>query len=236
MLGWVEFFIAGMVFFLTHRVPTIPRVRAHLVARLGERGFVIAYALLSLVLLVWLIVAAGRAPYIEVWAPAAWQTFVPILVMPFVCLLAAFSIGAPNPLSFGGGTSDAFDPAHPGIVGVARHGILWALALWSAAHLVPNGNLAHVLLFGGSLGFALYGMALIDRRKQRALGRARWEELALATSSWPLQSLFAGRWHPRVSEFSRAMCVRFGIALGAYLTLLWVHEWVIGVNPWPIVG
>ena len=38
--------------------------------------------------------------------------------------------------------------------------------------LVPNGDLAHVILFGTFAGFALLGQRLIDRRKRREMGKA----------------------------------------------------------------
>ncbi len=232
-MDWAEFIAAGLVFLASHRVPTIPVVRARLAGALGERGFLIGYSLVSLGLLSWLILAAGRAPYVELWRPAPWQAWVPSLAMPVVCLLAAFAIGAPNPLSFGGGPAARFDPDRPGIAGVARHALLWALAIWSATHIVPNGDLAHVILFGAFAVFSLYGMRIIDRRKQRQLGMARWNDLARATSSWPLQALLDGRWRPDLGRMGRGAGLRLAIAVAVYLGLLWSHEAVIGVSPWP---
>ncbi len=235
-MDWAEFFIAGALFLLTHRVPTIRSVRARFVEVFGIRGFIIGYSLLSLAMLAWLIVAAGRAPYVEVWAPAAWQAWVPNVVMPVAVLLIVFSVGAPNPLSFGSSDPSKFNPARPGVVGVARHGLLWGLALWSASHLIPNGDLAHIILFGVFFMFSIYGMRVIDRRKQRELGQARWNELAHATSFWPLQSLFMGRWRPRLSDLGRDTLLRLIIAVIAYaVLLLWLHAGVLGVEPWPVL-
>ncbi len=236
MMGWFEYIAAGVLFLVTHRVPTIPSIRAHLIDALGARGFIVGYSVVSLVLLTWLIVAAGRAPFIELWAPAAWQAWVPNVLMPIVCLLAVFSIGVPNPLSFGGSDSERFDPNQPGIVAVARHGILWALALWSACHIIPNGNLAHVILFGAFCAFSLFGMWIIDHRKQHQMGLARWNALARATSFWPLQALFEGRWRPSLSDVGPKMLNKFVVALVVYLALLWLHPWLIGVSPWPVLS
>jgi uncharacterized membrane protein len=230
MSSWVEFATALVVFFASHAVPTRPAVKGRLVAVLGSAGFTLAYSVLSTAVLAWLIVAAGRAPYVQLWLPAAWQAWGPALAMPLACLLLAHAIGQPNPLSFGGARPERFDPERPGIAGVARHPLLLALALWAGAHLLPNGDLAHGLLFGLFLGFSLLGMALIDRRKRRQMGEADWSRLAARTSLWPLAALITGRWHPTLApDFPRLIA-----AAALYGALLWLHPPLIGVSAWPL--
>ena len=189
--GWGEFTAALALFLSSHVLPTRPPLRQRLVAAFGERGFALGYSLLSLPALAWLIAAAGRAPYVELWAPAPWQAWVPNLVMPLVFLLLAFGLAAPNPLSFGGARNDLFDPERPGVVSLSRHPLLLALALWALAHLAPNGDLAHALMFSLLGAFALLGMAGVDMRKRRMLGEARWSLLARRTSIVPLAAWLA---------------------------------------------
>lgn len=230
MNGWIEFVAAFAVFLLSHAIPARPPVRAALVRALGELGFLLAYSLGSIAVLTWLIVAAGRAPFVEIWSFAPWQMWVPNLALPLACQFAAFGVGAANPLSFGGDPRKAFDPDHPGVAGVVRHPLLWAIALWSGAHVVPNGDLAHVLLFGFFALIALLGMVIIDRRKRRQLGAERWRALAARTSFWPFAALVAGRFRPVVWRISP---LRLGIGVAAWLTLLLLHPVVIGVSPLP---
>ena len=99
MTGGLEFAIALVVFFLSHAIPTMRPVRAVLVGRLGERAYLALYGALSVVLLLWLVSAAGRAPYIALWTPARWHALVPIVVMPIAFALAGAGLAAPNPLS-----------------------------------------------------------------------------------------------------------------------------------------
>lgn len=233
-MGWLEFITAGLLFLISHRVPALPSVRARLTNMMGERGFVITYAGMSLVLLVWLIVAAGRAPYVALWPFEAWQTWVPIIAMPIAFLLLVFSIGVPNPLSFGGGDETRFDPRHPGSVGFARHGILWAFALWSLGHMIPNGDVAHVVLFGVLALFSLTGMLVIDRRKKRQLGTERWQKLAHATSLWPGQSILTGRWTPQFWPITPNTLTRLVLAMVLFLGTLWLHDYATGVSPLPL--
>lgn len=129
-MSWIEFIAALAAFLGSHVVPV--RLKGPLTAMLGRRGYIIAFSLLSLALLYWLIVAAGRAPYIEVWPQQGWMRWLVNIVMPL-----AFVLGA--------------------TMGMA--GILTGFSLWSGAHLIANGDLAHVILFGLMLAYALAGFA-----------------------------------------------------------------------------
>ena len=124
---------------------------------------------------------------------------------------------------------ERFNPDKPGIVGVARHPLLLALALWAGAHVVPNGDVAHVVLFGLFASFALAGMGMVDRRKRRLMGEAEWTRLAARTSWWPFAALLQGRLRPSF-ELSQ---LRLMIAPALYAAILSLHSPVIGVAPWP---
>jgi uncharacterized membrane protein len=228
--GWTEFIVAFGVFLISHAVPAQPGFRAAMVAKLGERFYLLAYVIVSLAVLTWLIGLAGRAPRVELWPFEHWQKWAPNLAMPLVCILAALGVVAANPLSFGGNPNLRFDPQNPGIVGIVRHPLLWAIALWAAAHVVPNGDLAHVVLFGFFALIAVAGMVVIDRRKQKQLGRAAWLGLAARTTFWPLASLLTGRWKPIAISISP---IRLAVGVAAYLTLLLSHAPIIGVSPLP---
>ena len=223
MAAWTEFALALAAFLLSHLVPAAAGLRAGLVARLGRAGYGAAYGTLSLVLLIWVIAAAGRAPFLPLWDQEPWMRWLPNLAMPLAVLLVCLAAGAPNPLSFGGRAA-GFDPARPGIAGVVRHPLPWALALWAGAHLVANGDLAHVILFGCFGLYAVLGMAMIDRRKQAQWGRDMWITRASATGTWP----FGGNWRSY-----RPALWRIGLAVLVWVTLLHLHELVIGVTPFP---
>jgi uncharacterized membrane protein len=227
MGGWGELAAAFLAFLLSHLLPVRPAIRARLVGLAGERGYLAGYSAVSLAMLAWLVAAAGRAPFVPLWPYAPWQAWVPNLAMPLACLLIAFGIGAPNPLSFGGRAA-GFDPERPGIAGFARHPLLVALALWAASHAVPNGNLAQAALFGAFAGFALLGMRVIDRRKRRQMG-TEWARLAARTSFWPGAALLSGRWRPAGGPDPR----RLAVAAALWLGLLALHPGLIGVSPLP---
>jgi uncharacterized membrane protein len=223
----IEFLAALALFLASHSIPARPRVRARLVEQLGERGYILGYSVLSLALLAWLLSAASRAPFLPLWDLAIWQYYVPIALMLPAFLLFVGGAICPNPLSISFSRS-AFDPGRPGIVAITRHPILWGFALWAFAHVVPNGDLVSVVMFGGFGSFALVAMPIVDRRKRRALG-ASWHDLAKRTSLVPFGALAAGRtgmsWRTSQLSATRAS------GAGLYAALLWLHPWLFGPDP-----
>ncbi|MDO5706834.1 MAG: NnrU family protein [Paracoccus sp. (in: a-proteobacteria)] len=154
MSGWGEYILAFAAFLGSHVIPARPGLRGGLIAALGRRGYIAAYSLLSLGLLYWLIVAAGRAPVVPLWDQAIWQRWLVNLAMLLAVLAATCA---------------------PGLSGLMR-----AFALWAGAHLMANGDLAHVLFFGLLLAYALAGMA----RQGRPAWRVTPLRLGLAVVIW----------------------------------------------------
>ena len=220
-MGWLEFALAWAAFFATHSLPLRPPIRPWLQARLGPRGFTLAYSALSLAALAWVIGAAGRAPFVPMWNWASWQVQVTLAIMLPVCLIAALAVGRPNPFSFGGARNERFDPKRAGIVRVTRHPLLLALALWASAHVVPNGDLAHVLLFGVFATFAALGGRLVDRRRRRDMG-PEWQRLH--------DQVMVSSGHVRPVSWTAASA-RLVAGVALYAGLIWAHPWLFGVNP-----
>lgn len=213
---WGEFIAAFAVFFLSHSIPVRPAVKSRIVAKTGALGFALLYSALSIAILTWIIIAAGRAPFVEIWSWAEWQNHVPLTGMFVAVVIISMVFGQPNPLSFGGWDNDRFDPDNPGLIGWIRHPLLVALLIWAGAHMVPNGNLAHIIVFGLFAAFSILGMAIIDRRAHRILGAAKWQHLSNTR---------------RRLTLTRRGITRIIIGGLIYLALLHSHEWVIGVSP-----
>lgn len=227
--GWGEFIAALALFFLSHGISGLPGLRRTLRTRLGARLYGALYGALSLILFYWLIQSAGRAPYIPLWDPAPWQYLVPHIAMPIACLLLTCGLGPPNPFSLGG-TAARFSPTTPGIVGVTRHPVLWAATFWATAHLFPNGDLTHVLLFA-SLGFyGVIGTLVFEARRRAAWGSAQWHALAAHTSWFPGWAWLTGKWR---GDPQNLPWRRVAAAIVLYLLILGGHASVIGVSPWP---
>ena len=106
-------------------------------------------------------------------------------------------------------------------------GLMAGFALWAGAHLLANGDLAHVLLFGPLLIFAASGIWGAEARARRAL--PDFARLAARTSIWPGVALISGRWRPRgLPSFPRLL-----IAGVVWAALLHLHAPLIGLSPLP---
>lgn len=222
-----QFLAALAVFVVAHVIPALPPVRRWLLARLGEGGFLAAYSLLSLLLFTLLLRATLAAPYLPVWPPARFTYVFPLVGVPVaLVLLGAGAVGR-NSLSVAF-VPGPHDPARPGAVALTRHPILWGLALWGLAHVPPNGHVVGLVLFGGLGGFALLGLAMVERRRRRVLGEG-WAVLAAGTSFLPFAALLTGRarWprDPRTLAGAAA-----GLALAAWL-LAGLHFWLFERDP-----
>lgn len=219
------FALAYVTFMATHFVPTRPAIRERLIGAMGRRVWFLLYGLISLAVTVWIIWAAGQAPTIELWPQFPWTRWVPNLLMPLAVTLALCGLPA-RTVTLGGPRTSKLDPEHPGFAALTRHPLLWALALWSGAHLVPNGSLTHVLLFGGFLVMALAAMPLFDARARRALGTEEASIYFASTSVLSLLPLFS-------LSLWRAIALRLLLALATWAALLGLHSSLIGVSPLP---
>lgn len=179
-----------------------------------------AYSLASLLLLAWLFRSAGEAPYVELWPVLDWQPVVPRVLVPVAFALGMIGLFSANPLSLSLGRHGL---ARSSILGVTRHPVLWALALWATAHLVPNGDLAHVLLFGILLALCLGGMILMDRRSAKRLGDTEWAKLAARRPFFPFSRPHALLWPTRRD----VLLGLIGLLIAYAMTML--HEAIIGV-------
>lgn len=148
--------IIGIVVFLgIHMLPTFPHVRETLIERFGDAGYKAAFALLSIagfVLLVW---GFATAPVVQVWSPPGWTRWVAIILMlpAFIFLVAAYVPGR--------------------IKAKVKHPFLVAIKTWALAHLIANGDLASIVLFGSFLAYAVYDrIALKGRTPTELIGTA----------------------------------------------------------------
>lgn len=222
-MEWLPFVLALLAFMAAHVIPMLPAIRAPLIARVGRRVYFMGYGLVSLALLWLVIVAAAAAPFVPVADPAPWARWAVNLVMPLAVALAVFGLAAPNPFGMGRGGA-GFDPERPGILGVTRHPVMWAFALWAGVHLLANPDLAHGILFGLMLAFALAGMVMAEARAAPAIA-----QMGARTSALPLLALVTGRWRPRSAPPVRPLIV----ALLVWAALYGLHPFVIGASPRP---
>jgi uncharacterized membrane protein len=201
-------------------------LRSPLVDKLGERYFFGIFSLLSIAGLGWFVVAYRMAPFVPLWPtiPAlGWLVFV-LVFLAF--LLTVIGSGPMNPT-----TAKPYwiiDNKLPvyGITRVTRHPRLCGASLWAIAHLLVNGNLAALLLFGAVLVTTLNGMVSIDRKRRRALG-ALWDEFEAQTSRLPFAAILTGRTRLELTEFH---VWQVALAVALFSGVFWLHG-IIGPSP-----
>jgi len=186
---------------------------------MGERGYIALFSGVSIALTVWLGWAYSEAPYTELWPDQDWARTLVLFVMPFACILIVAGLTSANPYSLTL-TSAMFDPNRAGIVALTRHPAIWGLGIWSGAHVLANGDLASVALFGLLTLLCIAGPFSLGSRRRRAMGDEAWQELGEKTSKTsPTNALTQiGPWR-----------LIGGVCL--YGALLYLHEMVIGISP-----
>ena len=183
--------IIGLVVFLgVHCVAlAAPAFRSSAIARLGEgpwKGLYSLVAAAGLALIVYGFYLARESPVV-LYSPPGWMRYVTFLLMlpVFPLFIAAYL---------------------PGRIKTAKkHPLLAAVKFWALAHLLSNGLLADVLLFGGFLAWAVVDRISLKRRVQAAPAAP------------------AGR-------FNDVIAVVAGLALYVFF-IVWAHLRLFGVAP-----
>jgi uncharacterized membrane protein len=189
----MAYLILGLaMFFSIHIVPMAPALREQTRALLSVRVYLLVFSLVSALALILIVIGYGQVRWQagldpELWAPPIWLRHVTmLLILPAMVLLVA-----------------AYVPSR--IRSAVQHPMLAGVALWAFAHLLVNGDLASVILFGSFFIWAVVDAISASRRK--ALG--------------PLGDRAGGL--P-----GDVGAVLGGLAI--YLIMLfWGHRWLIGV-------
>lgn len=142
--------IVGLVLFLgAHTLTTKRDARAALIGTLGEGGYKIVYSLVSVVGIA--LIAYGFSRYraegwIDVWnPPTALKHITVALMLPAVILVVASYLRGK-------------------IYTTVKHPMLSGVKLWAAGHLLANGDLGSIILFGSILGWAVYDRISLKSR------------------------------------------------------------------------
>jgi uncharacterized membrane protein len=188
--------IIGLAAFLgSHTLVTLRPQRSALIARLGEGPYKGLFALVSLlsILLIGYGFALYRAGgYIDIWMPPRWTRHVTgLLVWPAIIAIVA-----------------AYVPSE--IKRVLKHPMLVGVKLWAVAHLLSNGDLGSIILFGSILAWAVYDRISLKRRPDAPAP-------AVATSG----------------GYRNDFIVVVVGTLVYFVLGFWFHPWVIGM---PVFG
>jgi len=183
--------ILGLAVFLgAHVFVTMREPRARLIARLGEqpyKGLFTVISLLGVILIGYGFARYRAAGYIVAWQPPTWTRHINNFLMwpAIVCIVAAYIPGD--------------------IKRILKHPMLVGVKLWALAHLLANGDLGSIILFGSFLAWAVYDRITLKRRSDPGAPQ-----------------------FPSAGHGNDIMAVIVGTLL--YLALgFWFHPYVVGV-------
>lgn len=183
--------VLGLVLFLAiHLVPQMPDLKKRLVGRMGSWGYRALHAMVALVSIFLIVTGYFDARgEVDVWYPPVWTRHIAATLM----LIASILIFA---APFAGKIKEKLTSP-----------LAVSLKTWAFAHLLANGGLADLILFGFFLFFAVsYRISL---KKRIAAG---------------LVSTPHGHWKYDV--------ISVLLGLGFYLWMvLQLHEWAFDVPP-----
>ena len=166
--------------------------RTATIARVGERPWKAVYALLSVagfVLIVWGFSLARQQP-VQLWMPPRGMRHLAALLTLIAFVLLAATYVPRN-----------------AIKARLHHPMVLSVKVWALAHLLANGNLAHVILFGSFLVWAV-----LSFRAARARDRAAGTVYAPGTTAGTLATVVVG-------------------VAGWALFAFWAHGALIGIRP-----
>ncbi len=140
-MGLLVMILGLMLFLGVHTLTTQRELRAGIIASSGESAYKIGYAVISLAglaLLVWGFAHYRATGWVDVWyPPVAFKHVTLALMLPAVILVVASYIRGR-------------------IYTTLKHPMLAGVKLWAAAHLLANGDLGSIVLFGSFLGWAVF--------------------------------------------------------------------------------
>lgn len=218
---------AAIAFVGTHFLLSHP-LRAPIVGRIGERGFLALYSLVAFATLIWLALAYRAAPPAPLlWAAgdAIWALASAVMLVASVLLMGSLIRNPALPEA----KTDTVPEAR-GVFAITRHPMMWAFALWGAAHILVYPDPSNIVVALAIILLALAGAALQDRKKE-ALQPDFWRGWEARTSYWPFAAIAAGR--ARLGGFG--MHALAG-GLVVWLIATWAHiplsGWRAGIWYW----
>jgi len=145
----MEQLLGGIVlFFGAHIIPVMQDLRTKISGATGTVLYQALFALVSLAGLVLIARGYSAADHVHLWTPPDWSRHVTFLLMlpVFPLLIAAYLPGK--------------------LRKVIPHPMLLAVKIWALAHLISNGDLASLLLFGAFLVYGVVDLISIKRRQR----------------------------------------------------------------------
>lgn len=226
----IQLWLAAVAFVGLHIGVSGTRLRDALIRRLGEGAYMGLFSLASVATLVWLVLAFTGARLkpgdLELWGAEPLRHL--SLALVFVAyLLFVPGLLTPNPTSVKQeGLLDRPEPAR-GVVRITRHPFLMGVAIWAFAHILVNGDVASLVLFGALLALGVVGPGSIDAKRRRMFSH-RYAAFEAHTSIVPFAAILGRRQRLDLGEIG---LWRPALALALYGLTIWLHPYAFHASP-----
>lgn len=228
--------IAALAFILLHLLVSGTRVRDALTGAIGQGPYMGLFSLASLGLIVWMSIAYGGAQRGGAnpvyWGASTLTKEIQLGLMLVAFLLVVPGLTTPNPTSVRQEGALNRPDVVKGMLRITRHPFLWGVAVWAAGHLMVNGDVASLILFGALLALAVFGTVSIDAKRKRVLG-ATWDDFAAKTSNIPFAAVVAGRQSFGVATIGEIGWWRILLAVVLWVAMIFLHPIAFGASPLP---
>lgn len=183
-----------IMFFGIHMLPFYPEYRALLIEKLGSDTFdaevmyKIIFSVVSLLGLIFVGIGKGSMEFIGLWGTPIFFRYVAVVLIPlsFILMVAAYM---PNNIK-------RYVP-HPMLTGVI---------IWGATHMLVNGDIASLILFGSFVAYSVVAIKLTNRRQCDKNSEQDVQE--------------------KIPVLKDAIVI--GIAISGFLLVLWLHKLLFG--------
>lgn len=215
--------IGCALFIFMHLFVSGTPLRGVLVGLIGEKVYLPLYSIGSFIGIGLMVHGYNDLPHSEfLWYPSK-VTYVvtkSLMLLALVTLVMGTTMKNPTQAM----NDKALDEEVTGMLKITRHPIQWSILLFAIAHLVSNGDIASIILFGTLAAVSFIGMLAMDNRKRKEPD-ARWQTFMNATSMFPFAAILSGRTRFTMADMNWAGLVA-GLAL--YAAIYWLHEFVSG--------
>jgi uncharacterized membrane protein len=183
--------ILGIAIFLgVHSLASFRETRARLIERYGLSRYKTVYSLVAAIGLGLIIFGFGSyraAGMIQLWSPPPWTRHIAMPLVWFAFVALASGRAPPSRIR-----------------GWLRHPMLVGVKSWALAHLLVNGDIGGMVLFGSFLAWAVYDRIAVKKRGDMGA--------------------------ERLNTFTRGDAIAVGAGTAVYVLVLLLHPWLFGVS------
>jgi len=219
--------LAATFFIAIHLFISGTALRNRLVERFGEKTYMGMFSMMSVIGLIWMILAYHSAPYIELWGQVTSARWLSSLLIFSAFVFLVLGLLSPNPTAIGGEALLKKDEPARGIFRITRHPFLMGFAIWSITHMIYNGDLSSNIFFGSFLMLSIFGPAAIDKKLRLSCGKD-WLRFADKTSIVPFIAIMEQ--HNSI-EIKELLSWRLAAAIVIYIVVFKLHSFMFGVAP-----